>query len=75
MPGSGIGITLTTRPGGVKMQQKKNIEEQAGESLAEIWDDLDRQARAERPDEFAKAQKMFEEWAGKLTDVLARKQK
>ena len=75
MPGSGIGITLTARPGGVKMQQKKNIEEQAGESLAEIWDDLDRQARAAKPDEFAKAQKVFEEWAGKLAGLISGKQK
>ena len=52
------------------MQEPKNIEQQAGESLAEIWDDLDRKARAENPNEFAKAQKVFEEWAGKLADLL-----
>jgi len=55
------------------LQDPKDIDKQAGESLAEIWDDLDRKARAEKPDEFAKAQKVFEEWAGKLTDLLAGK--
>lgn len=56
-------------------QNPKDIEKQAGESLADLWDDLDRQAQAKNPGEFDKAQKVFEEWAGRLAELLAQKKK
>lgn len=55
------------------MQNQKNIEQAAGDALAAIWDDLDQKARIAKPDEYANAQKMFEDWAGKLITLLAGK--
>jgi len=53
------------------VQDPKNIEQEAGESLAQIWDELDRKAQSEKPGEYAQAQKLFEEWAGKLANLLS----
>jgi hypothetical protein len=52
------------------MPENKSIEEQAGESLAEIWDQLDRKARAENPEEYRRAEKIFTKWTQRLAQIL-----